>query len=83
MTIVMLRNGICTGLLPLLGPRTNNTDMVVSVDEKVAQEEGRETEDKRKMSPARTFLGRQGGCCSAEPFYRYALVSSVLSSVTY
>jgi len=71
MTIVLLNNGICTGplagLLPLLGPRTNNTGMLVGVDEKVAEEERREIEDKRKVSPARTFLGRQGGAAALGP----------------
>ena len=68
MTIVMLKNGICAGPLagsfPLLGPRTNNTDMVVGVDEKVAEEERREIEDKRRVSPTRAFLGRQGGAAA-------------------
>jgi len=71
MTIVMLKNGICAGplarLFPLLGPRTNNTDMVVDVDEKVVEEERREIEDKRKVSPARTFHGLQAGAAALSP----------------
>ena len=71
MTIVMLKNGICAGplagLFLLLGPRTNNMDMVVGVDEKVAEEERREIEDKRRVSPTHAFLGRQGSAAVLSP----------------